>query len=138
MNLSGNPTDYSFEDYLTSSEPSDNWAVDNVAVRMFSGSMDCSAKSDQDWHELLLLAKDRIGQLNFVGFHESINSDIHTLCENIGISSKQVGRKRITQKARIVEDSPSLSAEILKCTKWDKQLYEFAKSHFLNSLGSEK
>jgi hypothetical protein len=125
--LSGKPEDYTFETYLEAAMEADRWSVDNVSVRMFSGSIDCAPSADQDWRELLELAKDRISQMDFVGFQENMHGDIKALSLNLGLTSWQAGRKRTTQKTRSVEDSLNLRAKIASCTKWDDQLFEFAK-----------
>lgn len=128
LNLSGKPSDYSFEEYLTAGEPSDQWAVDNVAVRMFSGSLDNTAVNDKDWEELLHVAKRRLSELDYVGFQENLNSDFARLCKTIGISSLNIESKRITNTSRQIAENSSLSSEISKRTKWDEKLYRFAKS----------
>lgn len=137
LNLGGNPSDYSFEDYLAAHARVDLWSIDNVAVRMFSGCMERKPLNDQDWQELVLKAQDRVSKLNYIGFQDDLETDFQIICRLIGVSSDNVERKRTSQTSRSRQDSPSSSVALTEFSKWDRQLYDFAKSHAANLRYSE-
>lgn len=130
ISLAGTHEEWSFRDFLTNTDESTFWQLDNVMVRMFGGQLDQKFTTAAEWEGLLEVAKQNLDSLNFVGFQNSFGRDLEKLCGLIGVGGKQIVTNNATNHKKTYERDDELLALIDRCTKWDQKLYDYAMEKF--------
>lgn len=124
--------EYSITDFLKHQVHPITALFDNGQVRMLSDTMSKSKLDSTD----LAKAKSTLDKMQLVGITEMLDSFLKILCDSCNWSFPNEYQS-LNKRKYDFEELEKIDKEILyQYTKWDKQLYDYAKKIFNNKITS--
>jgi hypothetical protein len=117
------------DQFFTSNDPEIVARVDNYMVRQLATSVRNYPVGEQDWPELTARAKTNLASLDFVGFQDSFDDDFGRLLRltNLPAPERVPHMNRSVKRPRS-EPSPAVVEAMDRLSKWDRELYDFART----------
>lgn len=115
--------------FFTSSEPMFLANADNYMVRQLATSIHAYPVAEEAWPALVAKAKANLAKLDFVGFQESFDADFRKMLEICHLPKpRNVPHMNRSVKKPRTELSPEAAQAIARLTKWDREIYDFART----------
>ena len=85
---------------------------------------------EADPEHLLMLAKENMDKMNYVGLVETFENDIGKIFTQIGRPGLEIQRSNITSSQKNQQPLTGKTKKLLEeATEWDQALYDYALSH---------
>ena len=106
------------------------WQLAHGWCRQRQSEQDVCFNSIAPQH-MLALAQGTLATLDYVGFHETFDSDIRAIFADLGASDFDVPRVNVTADTTQIDYiDPEILARMHSLTRLDKQLYDYAWQKF--------